>query len=105
MKKEYVVKKNGGFYITDSRVSLDSIVYAFKEGTSAESIRWAFPSLTLEQVYGAITFYLGNQKKIDKYLVESEREFELFRKKNHEDLKKNAPELYKKLKNAKVQLK
>lgn len=103
MKKEHVVKRNGGYYVTNSRVSLDSIVYAFREGNSAEAIRWAFPSLTLEQVYGAITFYLGNQKKIDNYLITSEIEFEAFRKKNHEDLKMNAPELYRKLRSAKVQ--
>ena len=102
MKKEYIIKKNGGYYITDSRVSLDSVVYAFREGNSPESIRWAYPSLTLEEVYGAITFYLGNQKKIDKYLLQSEADFEEFRRKNHEELKKNAPELYRKLKGSKV---
>lgn len=105
MKKEYVVKKNGGYYITDSRVSLDSVVYMFREGNSAESIKWSFPILTLEEVYGAITFYLGNQKKVDKYLIDSEKQFEVFRKKNHEELKKSAPDLYRRLKRAKVQVK
>lgn len=105
MKKEYIIKKNGGYYIADSRVSLDSVVYAFREGRSPESIRWSYPSLTLEEVYGAIAFYLANQKKIDKYLIESEKEFEIFRKKNHEELRRTAPELVKKLKQARALLK
>jgi uncharacterized protein (DUF433 family) len=105
MKNEYIIKKNGGYYIADSRVSLDSVVYAFREGRSPESIRWSYPSLTLEEVYGAIAFYLANQKKIDKYLVESEKEFEIFRKKNHEELRRTAPELVKKLKQTRALLK
>jgi len=28
-----------------------------------------YPSLTLEQVHGAMAFYLGDQKEIDAYLV------------------------------------
>jgi hypothetical protein len=31
-----------------------------------------FPTLSLEQVYGAITFYLADRAKIDAYLTESE---------------------------------
>ena len=49
-------------------VSLDSIDYAFVSGESAESIAQAFPVVTLEQVYGAITFYLAHRDEIDRYL-------------------------------------
>ncbi|HLA95791.1 MAG TPA: DUF433 domain-containing protein [Pyrinomonadaceae bacterium] len=102
MKKEYVVKKNGGYYITDSRVSLDSVVYMFRDGSSAEAIRWSFPILTLEEVYGAIAFYLKNQKKVDVYLEESEIDFRKQADERRAELKKNAPELYRRLKNRKV---
>jgi hypothetical protein len=44
-------------------------VYAFREGQSPESILEDFDTLTLEQVYGAITFYLANQPSMDAYLV------------------------------------
>ncbi len=105
MKKDYIIKKNGGYYITDSRVALESVVYMFRDGRSPESIRGSFPVLTLEEVYGAIAFYLANQKKVDRYIIESEKEFELFRKKNHEELRRTAPGLVKKLKQARAQLK
>lgn len=48
----------GAYRVAGSRVSLDSIVYCFREGLSPESIAESFPTLTLEQVYGAIAFYL-----------------------------------------------
>ncbi|MGH2593931.1 MAG: DUF433 domain-containing protein, partial [Anaerolineae bacterium] len=53
----YIEKREDGYWVANSRVSLDSIVYAFINGQTAESIAQAFPVLTLEQVYGAITFY------------------------------------------------
>jgi len=38
-----------------------------------------FPSLTLEQVYGAITYYLRNREELDTYLKESERGYADFK--------------------------
>ena len=58
----------GGWRLTGSRVSLDSIVYLYQEGRSPEAIVDEFPSLTLEQVRGAIAFYLRHQQEIDLYL-------------------------------------
>jgi hypothetical protein len=47
-------------------------VYLFREGMSAESMVECYPALTLEQVHGALAFYLGNQKDIDAYLAEGQ---------------------------------
>lgn len=74
----YIEYRDCGYWISSTRVSLDSVVYAFKKGLSPESIRQCFPLLTLEQVYGAITFYLGNQEEIDAYLMREEIEFDSF---------------------------
>src|SRR5205809_7631208 len=60
---------DGGWRITGARVSLDSVVHAYWSGLSAEAIALEFPSLTLEQVYGAIAFYLRDQAQIDEYLT------------------------------------
>lgn len=49
-------------------MSLDSIVYCFKDGFSPEAIPGEFKTLKLNQVYGAITYYLENQSSIDEYL-------------------------------------
>ena len=61
MSPTYVEQRDGSYVVTDTRVSLDSIVYGFLSGQSAESLAQAFPVLTLEQVYGAIAFYLGHR--------------------------------------------
>jgi uncharacterized protein (DUF433 family) len=66
--KTYVQQRDGGYWITDTRVSLDSVVHAFKRGAAPESIRRSFPILTLEEVYGAIAFYLAHTQEIDEYL-------------------------------------
>ncbi len=79
MSNQYVEQRDGGYWVAGSRVSLDSIVYAFLNGQSAESIAQSFPVLTLEQVYGAIAFYLANRSKIDTYLVQVRDGFEALR--------------------------
>lgn len=68
---EYVQKvAEGGWRVADSRVSLDSIVHAYWEGKSPEAIADAFPTLMVEQVYGAIAFYLRYQAEVDEYLAQ-----------------------------------
>ncbi|MGF1518082.1 MAG: DUF433 domain-containing protein [Nodosilinea sp.] len=57
-------------------MSLDSVVYSFHDGLSPESIVQSFPLLTLEQVYGAITFYLANRNEVDAYLAAEEAAFD-----------------------------
>lgn len=77
--KDYVTQVNGAYRITGTRISLDSVVYAFLNGQTPESIMQSFPLLTLEQVYGAITFYLSHRDEIDTYLKQGEEEFEALR--------------------------
>jgi uncharacterized protein (DUF433 family) len=77
MHSEYVEQRDGGYYVAGVRISLDSIVYAFNRGESPERILEEFPLLDkVSRVYGAIAFYLDHQAEIDKYLEDTEREFE-----------------------------
>ena len=57
-------------------VSLDSLVHGFRSGQSPETIREDFDTLTLEQVYRAIAYYLASQPKIDAYLIRQKRRYE-----------------------------
>jgi len=75
-EKSYIEQREGVYRVAGTRVSLDSIVYAFLEGHTAESIQQSFPLLTLEQVYGAITYYLAHQEDIATYLQEQAAAFE-----------------------------
>lgn len=69
----YISRVDGVFRVAGSRVSLDSLVYLFREGDSPESMVESYPTLSLEKVYGALAFYLANQTMIDQYLREGEQ--------------------------------
>jgi uncharacterized protein (DUF433 family) len=76
MHTQYVERHEGAYRVAGSRVSLDSLVYAFWDGKSPETIAQSFPTLTLEQVYGAIAFYLGHRAEIDADLQQGRRNYE-----------------------------
>ena len=76
MGQEYIEHRGTGYYLSGSRVSLESVVYQFLQGESPEAIAQAFPSLTLVQVYGGITFYLAHRAEIDAYIKQGEAHFE-----------------------------
>jgi uncharacterized protein (DUF433 family) len=74
LSRAYVrVDDQGVFRIGETRVSLDSVVHAYLQGHSAESIAEQYPALTLVEVYGAIAFYLENREDVDKYLRKQEQ--------------------------------
>ncbi len=75
MISEYVVQTSDGEWrLADGRVSLDSVIHGYWDGRSPEGIAEEFPSLSVEQVYGAIAFYLRHRVQVDHYLNEqSER--------------------------------
>ena len=77
MHSEYIEQRDGGYYVAGTRISLDSVVCAFNRGDSPERILEEFPLLDrVSRVYGAIAFYLDHRADIDRYLEETEREFE-----------------------------
>ena len=99
MNTVYVEQREGGYWVANTRVSLDSIVYAFLAGQTAESIAQSFPVLSLGQVYGVIAFYLANRSEIDTYLAKAEAAFEALR----QAARDADPTLYQKLAAARLQ--
>ena len=77
---EYVkTDQHGVMRVGDTHVMLDSVVAAFDQGHSPETIRSQYPSLTLEQVYGAITYYLSHRDQVEQYLRRQEGEWAKWR--------------------------
>src|SRR6188768_921863 len=67
--KTYVREnQQDGLRVGECDVSLDSVVIAYQQGYSAETIQQLYPALTLEEVYGAVAFYLANQDEVHQYL-------------------------------------
>jgi uncharacterized protein (DUF433 family) len=66
-----------GATVSGTRISLDSVVYAFDRDDSPERTLEEFPLLDkLFRVYGAIAFCLDHKAEIDN-LEETEREFDV----------------------------
>jgi hypothetical protein len=59
MSDAYIEDHDGVYVVAGDSGTLDSIVYAFLSGQSAEAIVQAFPVLNLEQVYGARSERMG----------------------------------------------
>ena len=74
MEKSYVEQRDHGYWITGTRISLDSLSTP-SSAVRRQSIQRAFPLLTLEEFYGAITFYLAHAQEIDAYLAQAEAGF------------------------------
>jgi len=67
--KTYIFEdKHGVKRVGQTRVMLDSVIAAFHQGHSAETIIQQYPAITLEEAYGAITYYLANKSEVDEYL-------------------------------------
>lgn len=82
-KSEYVEQRNGGYYVAGSRISLESVLYAFRRGESPETILEPFPAVGSQaKVYGAIAFALDHPQEIEEYLKEQERHWEEARQAN-----------------------
>ena len=78
--KNYIEKTlQGGWRVAGSRVSLDSIVHAYWEGRMPEAIAADFPALSLEQIHGAIAFYLSQREEVDSYLSSQGKRWEALR--------------------------
>lgn len=55
--------------IKGTRVGIETVLLNYLDGKlTAEQIAERYPSLTLEQVYATILYYLHNQQQVDAYL-------------------------------------
>ncbi|HEY6328913.1 MAG TPA: DUF433 domain-containing protein [Blastocatellia bacterium] len=76
MQESDIVLQDGCYRLAGTRVSLDSLVYLFLEGLSPESMLSSFPTLTIEQVDGAIAFYFSHKEEVDAHLRDEDADFE-----------------------------
>ncbi len=57
--------------IKSSRVGIESVLYEYiYRNKSAEEIGDQFPSITPEQIYATILYYLSNRESTEKYLLD-----------------------------------
>jgi uncharacterized protein (DUF433 family) len=60
--------------IKGHRIPIERVIELFNQGTPPEDIqREAYPTLTLEEVYATITYYLHNKADVDAYVQRGEK--------------------------------
>ena len=55
--------------IKGHRIGIDDVLYYYLEGYAPEEIAAQLPTLSLEEIYATITYYLHNRAKVDAYLA------------------------------------
>jgi uncharacterized protein (DUF433 family) len=73
---------DGVVRVGGTRVTLDTIVAAFREGATAEEIVYQYPSLDLADVYSVIGYYLEQRPAVEAYLRQRQRQGEQVREQN-----------------------
>ena len=73
---------DGVVRVGNTRVTLDTVVAAFKDGGIAEEIVSQYPSLLLADVYAIISYYLQHQSEVETYLNQRQRAAAEIRKQN-----------------------
>ena len=51
-----------------TRVTLDTVIEAFRDGATAEEIASQYPTLQLADVYSVIAYYLRSTDEVEAYL-------------------------------------
>lgn len=58
----------GVLRVNGTRVSLDSVIFAFNEGSTPEEIAQQYTTLNLADIYAVISYYLQNHDEVAEYL-------------------------------------
>jgi uncharacterized protein (DUF433 family) len=73
---------DGVVRVGKTRVTLDTVMTVFKQGTTAEEIVYRYPSLKLADVYATIAFYLNHQQEVETYLQQRQQQAQEIRNMN-----------------------
>ena len=72
--------EQGAVRVRGTRVSLDSVIYAYNSGATPEDIVRSFTTLKLRDVYAVITYYLDHRDMVEAYIARRETEAVKIRK-------------------------
>jgi len=63
------IDDHGVIRVSNTRVTLDTIIQAFANGATAEEIAYRYPSVPLADIYYVIGYYLRRTEEVDAYLA------------------------------------
>lgn len=73
--------EGGTYRVGPTRVRLDSVVFLYNQGSSAEQIVAEYPSLQLADVHLVIAYYLNHKSDVEAYLAVRQQEADELRTK------------------------
>ncbi len=73
---------DGVVRVGGTRVTLDTVVEAFQDGASPETIADEYPSLRLAEVYTVLGYYLRHQAEVLAYLEDRRAKASMVRQEN-----------------------
>lgn len=73
---------DGVYVVGQTRVTIDTVVTAFREGATPEEVVLQYPSLELADVYAVIGYYLRHRAEVDDYLRGRQRRADEVRREN-----------------------
>jgi len=65
--------EDGTIRVTGSQVALESVVYQYQQGNTAEAILESFPSVKLADIHAVISYYLNHRDQVDEYLHDQQK--------------------------------
>ncbi len=68
------IDADGVARVGKTRVTLDTVIYAFNQGATAEEMVQQYPALDLVDVYGTIAYYLHFRAEVDAYLDQRQQQ-------------------------------
>lgn len=71
------IDPQGVVRVAKTRVTLDTVVAAFREGCTPEEIGEQYPSLQLSDIYLVIGYYLRHRNEVHTYLAERQQQANL----------------------------
>jgi len=75
---------DGVIRVGHTRVTLDTVVFSFLEGSTPEEIAQQYPSLDLADLYAVITYYLRHRSTVELYLRKRRNQAVSIRRENEE---------------------
>jgi uncharacterized protein (DUF433 family) len=75
------VDETGTVRVGKTRMLLDLVIGAFRDGATPEEIVQTYDTLNLADAYSVIGYYLRHREEVDAYLLKREREAVELRKK------------------------
>ena len=78
--------EHGTVRVAGTRITLESVLWLYKQGYAAEAVVEAFPTLSLPDVYSVVAYYLRHQPDVERYLAQRQDQAETLRQNIEQEL-------------------